>query len=105
MLYTNYDYRIPLFFPCIYLIFKYSARNSYFITFFIFVMPLDLTFLPLEINFLYIETVLSLLGRISIYTFLIFNLQIIKNYSFQLFEFNLEKLKSKNIKEAKRRKK
>ena len=97
-LYANYDYRIPLFFPLIYLIFKNGHKRAYFLTFFIFVMPIDLSIQNLILGNLTISNMISLLGRLSYYSFLIINLQNIKNIIFdQLLILELSFLNKYNV--------
>ncbi len=92
-LYANYDYRIPLFFPCLFLIIKYGSRQSYFLVFFAFVMPVDLKISLLNLEMNLIQNIVSLIGRLSIYSFLIINLQLVKKIIFQFLNF--EDLKTK----------
>ena len=93
MLYANYDYRIPLFFPCLFLIIKYGSKKSYPLVFFAFVMPIDLEISLLNLDMNLIENIISLLGRLSMYSFLIINLQLVKKIIFQYLNF--EDLKTK----------
>ena len=103
VLYANYDYRIPLFFPCLYLIIKYGSKKSYFLVFFAFVMPIDLKITGLNLDFNLIEITLSLFGRFSIYSFLIINLQLVKNIIFQSLNFDELKIKfTSKIKSSKK---
>lgn len=89
MLYANYDYRIPLFFPVVYLIYRHADKRMWFIFLFIYLMPLDTTFNFFAVNFTIIDNILSILGRISLYSFLIINLQLIKQDLFNHFDFKL----------------
>ena len=93
MLYANYDYRIPLFFPCLFLIIKYGSKKSYPLVFFAFVMPVDLEISLLNLDMNLIENIISLFGRLSMYSFLIINLQLVKKIIFQFLNF--EDLKTK----------
>jgi hypothetical protein len=89
MLYANYDYRIPLFFPVVYLIFTHADKRIWFIFLFIYLMPLDTNINGLDANFTIIGNVFSILGRISLYSFLIINLQLIKQDLLGHSEFKL----------------
>lgn len=88
MLYANYDYRIPLFFPVAYLIFTHSEKRMWFIFLFIFLMPLDTTLNGFDTNFTAVSNIISVLGRLSMYSFLIVNLQLIKQDITNYFELN-----------------
>ena len=62
-------------------------------------MPIDLEISLLNLEMHLIENILSLLGRLSIYSFLIINLQLVKKIIFQFFNF--EDLKTKFTKSVK----
>ena len=50
-------------------------------------MPIDLEISLLNLEMHLIENILSLLGRLSIYSFLIINLQLVKKNNFSIFQF------------------
>lgn len=95
MLYANYDYRIPLFFPVVYLIFTHADKRMWFIFLFIYLMPLDTTLNGFGANFTILGNIFSILGRVSLYSFLIINLQLIKKDLFNHFDFKLRLLTKK----------
>ena len=84
-LYANYDYRLPLFIPLIFVMYKYMKNKVPFI--FIFVMPLSLS--PLAgLNFEILNTLILIFGRFSIYYFYYLLLKIIKNSFFSSPDFS-----------------
>jgi len=85
-LYANYDYRIPLFYGCILLFYRYAKKINVLLIFFTFVMPIDLTFIYQSSNLQVLENTIAIFGRISIYCYFIINLQLIKNLIFKKFQ-------------------
>lgn len=84
-LYANYDYRLPLFIPLIFVMSKYMKNKFPFI--FIFLMPLSLTPLAgLDLGTL--NTIILIFGRFSFYYFYFLLLKIIKNRFLTSLDFS-----------------
>ena len=84
-LYANYDYRLPLFIPLIFVMSKYMKNKVPFL--FIFLMPFSLSPLAgLDLGTL--NTIMLIFGRLSIYYFYYLLLKIIKNRFFSSLDFS-----------------
>ena len=84
-LYANYDYRLPLFLPLIYIMSKYSKNNFTYI--FIFLMPLSIPPL-LGYELAILNKTLLIIGRASLYFFYYVVLTTIKNYFFSSMDYS-----------------
>lgn len=84
-LYANYDYRLPLFIPLIFVMSKYMKNKIPFV--FIFLMPLSLSPLAgLDLGTL--NSIILIFGRFSIYYFYYLLLKIIKNRFLSSLDFS-----------------
>ncbi len=84
-LYANYDYRLPLFIPLIFVMSKYMKNKIPFL--FIFIMPLSLS--PLAgLDLETVNTIILIFGRFSIYYLYYLLIKITKKHFFSSLDFS-----------------